>query len=189
MYTSLSQAGREAKMVQSLIPIWEEEFSRLGFQTAMEKFEDQKPLPGRVLKTLLHGQEYESVLSKLVAEGEQKGDWSDSSPAMSSEANDMAEDYSHVMQGRSNSPHLDKGFICERSRDIHEELIMFTQAANGKGPSPELQVSSSNGSLHAGEDIKMLATGDQGFSATEVLVDENVVRSQMEQSTELKVLA
>lgn len=186
MYTSLSQAGREAKMVQSLIPIWEEEFSRLGFQTAMEKFEDQKPLPGRVLKTLLHGQEYESVLSKLVAEGEQKGDWSDSSPAMSSEANDMAEDYSHVMQGRSNSPHLDKGFICERSRDIHEELIMCTQAANGKGPSPELQVSSSNGSLHAGEDIKMLATGDQGFSATEVLVDENVVRSQMEQSTELK---
>jgi len=37
------------------------------------------------------------------------------------------------------------------------------------------------------EDIRMLATGDQGFSATEVMVDENFVRSQMEQSMKLKL--
>jgi DNA polymerase zeta len=52
IYTSLSQAGQEVKMVQSLIPILEEEFSRSDFHTAMEKFEDQKPPPGRVLKIL-----------------------------------------------------------------------------------------------------------------------------------------
>lgn len=178
MYTSLSQAGSEVKMVQSLIPIWEEEFSRSGFQTAMEKFEDQKPPPWRVLKTLLHGHEHESVLSKLVAEGEQKADCSNSSPVMSSETKDMPEDYRCEMQERSNSPHLDKGLICERSRDMHEELIMCTQAANGEEPTPEIHVSSSTGLLHAGE--------DQGFNGTEVLVDENFVRSQLEKSTELK---
>jgi hypothetical protein len=90
------------------------------------------------------------------------------------------------MQERSSSPHLDKGHVCERSRDMHEELIMCTQAANNKDPTPELQVSSSNGLLHVEEDIRMLAAGDQGFSATEVQVDENLVRSQMEQSTKLK---
>ena len=36
----------------------------------MEKFENQKQPPRRVLKTLLHAQQYEFVLSKLVAEGE-----------------------------------------------------------------------------------------------------------------------
>lgn len=186
MYTSLSQAGPEVKMVQSLIPIWEEEFSRSGFQTFMEKFEDQKPPPWRVLKTLLHGHEYENVLSKLVAECEKKADCPNSSPVMSSETKDMPKNYRHEMQERSNSPHLDKGIICERSRDMHEELIMCTQAANGEEPTPEIHVSSSNGLLHAGEDIRMLAAGDQGFNVTEVLVDENFVRSQLEQSTELK---
>ncbi|KAL9379007.1 hypothetical protein Peur_027489 [Populus x canadensis] len=65
MYTSLSQARSDVKMVQSLIPIWEEEHERTGINEVTILPDPGKPLPGDVLKTLLHALEFERKLSEL----------------------------------------------------------------------------------------------------------------------------
>lgn len=65
MYTSLSQARSDVKMVQSLIPIWEEEHERTGINEVTILPDPGKPLPGDVLKTLLHALEFERKLSGL----------------------------------------------------------------------------------------------------------------------------
>ncbi|XP_043708383.1 DNA polymerase zeta catalytic subunit isoform X3 [Telopea speciosissima] len=65
VYSSLSQTHSEVKMVQSLIPIWEEEFERTGIcQTSMSP-DPSKPLPENVLRSLSHGLEFESTLLDL----------------------------------------------------------------------------------------------------------------------------
>ncbi|CAK7340718.1 unnamed protein product [Dovyalis caffra] len=65
MYTSLSQAHSDVKMVQSLIPIWEEEHERTGINEAATLPDPEKPFPGDVLRTLLHAFEFERKLSEL----------------------------------------------------------------------------------------------------------------------------
>ncbi|XP_073158485.1 DNA polymerase zeta catalytic subunit isoform X2 [Henckelia pumila] len=50
-YARLSQTHSDVKMVQSLIPIWEEEFERTGVPEAVPP-NSEKPLPRDVLKTL-----------------------------------------------------------------------------------------------------------------------------------------
>lgn len=57
-YSSLSQTGSDVKMVQSLVPIWEEEFERTGMHGASLLSEPGKPLPKDVLRTLSHGLEF-----------------------------------------------------------------------------------------------------------------------------------
>ncbi|CAI9102204.1 OLC1v1000436C1 [Oldenlandia corymbosa var. corymbosa] len=63
-YTSLSQTHSEMKMVQSLIPIWEE-LDRSGGQCLAVPPDPGKPLPQDVLRTLSHWLETEKFLSKL----------------------------------------------------------------------------------------------------------------------------
>ncbi|KZV47318.1 DNA polymerase zeta catalytic subunit-like [Dorcoceras hygrometricum] len=53
-YARLSQAHSDVKMVQSLIPIWEEEVERTGVPEVMLP-NSEKPLPQDVLKTLSYG--------------------------------------------------------------------------------------------------------------------------------------
>ncbi|KAM5561236.1 DNA polymerase zeta catalytic subunit [Rosa sericea] len=64
MYTSLSQTRSDVKMVQSLIPIWEE-FERNGIHEAAISSNPAKPLPEDVLKTLSLGPEFNEKLVKL----------------------------------------------------------------------------------------------------------------------------
>ncbi|KAJ0014338.1 hypothetical protein Pint_19855 [Pistacia integerrima] len=52
MYTSLSQTRSDVKMVQSLIPIWEEEYERTGMCEAAMPPDPCKPLAQDVLKIL-----------------------------------------------------------------------------------------------------------------------------------------
>lgn len=60
-YARLSQAHSDVKMVQSLIPIWEEELKRTGVHEGMpSNFE--KPLPQDVLKTLSYGIDFEKFM-------------------------------------------------------------------------------------------------------------------------------
>ncbi|CAI0551267.1 unnamed protein product [Linum tenue] len=54
LYTSLSQSGSEVKMVQSLIPIWEEEYERTGTDEVAMPPDPGKPLPRDVLNALSH---------------------------------------------------------------------------------------------------------------------------------------
>ncbi|CAL1407382.1 unnamed protein product [Linum trigynum] len=54
LYTSLSQSGSEVKMVQSLIPIWEEEYERTGTGEVAMPPDPGKPLPRDVLNALSH---------------------------------------------------------------------------------------------------------------------------------------
>ncbi|KAK9291641.1 hypothetical protein L1049_019590 [Liquidambar formosana] len=70
MYSSLSQTHSDVKMVQSLIPIWEEEYERTGMHEAAIPPDPGKPLPADVLKTLSHGLEFENKLVALCSEAE-----------------------------------------------------------------------------------------------------------------------
>ncbi|KAF9669963.1 hypothetical protein SADUNF_Sadunf13G0019200 [Salix dunnii] len=65
IYTSLSQVHSDVKMVQSLIPIWEEEHERTGTNKVTILPDPGKPLPGDVLKTMLHALEFERKKSEL----------------------------------------------------------------------------------------------------------------------------
>ncbi|XP_072974935.1 DNA polymerase zeta catalytic subunit isoform X1 [Typha angustifolia] len=67
MYTSLSQVTSETKMVQSLLPIWEE-FQRSGMQEAVKLPDISKPQPENVLRSFLHDLRYENALSELLPE-------------------------------------------------------------------------------------------------------------------------
>lgn len=56
-YSSLSQTGSDVKIVQSLIPIWEE-FEKAGMHGAASLSVPGKPLPEEVLRTLSDGVEF-----------------------------------------------------------------------------------------------------------------------------------
>ncbi|EXC54610.1 hypothetical protein L484_001285 [Morus notabilis] len=58
MYTSLSQTRTDVKMVQSLVPIWEEEYERTGMHELEIPSDPSKPLPEDVLRTLSLGPEF-----------------------------------------------------------------------------------------------------------------------------------
>ncbi|XP_020108239.1 DNA polymerase zeta catalytic subunit isoform X3 [Ananas comosus] len=69
IYTSLSQTTSDVKMVQSLIPIWEE-FERSGMQEAGKLPDLGKPQPRDVLRSFLCGIGYESALAELFSKEE-----------------------------------------------------------------------------------------------------------------------
>ncbi|WMV11977.1 hypothetical protein MTR67_005362 [Solanum verrucosum] len=64
-YMSLSQTCSQEKMVQSLIPIWEEEFARNGVHEVGLPPDPGKPLRDDVLRTLSHWIGYEEILMEL----------------------------------------------------------------------------------------------------------------------------
>ncbi|OVA15023.1 DNA-directed DNA polymerase [Macleaya cordata] len=70
LYSSLSQTRKEVKMVQSLIPIWEEEYERTGMHEAVISPDPSKPPPESVLQTFSHGHEFENALLHLCREAE-----------------------------------------------------------------------------------------------------------------------
>ncbi|XP_058083823.1 DNA polymerase zeta catalytic subunit isoform X2 [Magnolia sinica] len=65
MYTSLSQTRSEVKMVQSLVPIWEEEYERTGMHEMVKSPDCSKPTPENVLRTFSHGLEFKTALLDL----------------------------------------------------------------------------------------------------------------------------
>ncbi|KAJ9131444.1 hypothetical protein P3X46_035102 [Hevea brasiliensis] len=69
-YTSLSQTCSDMKMVQSLIPIWEEEYERSGLHEIAKPPDPGKPLAEDVLKTLLHDLEFERKLKEFYGKSE-----------------------------------------------------------------------------------------------------------------------
>ncbi|XP_078160009.1 recovery protein 3 isoform X2 [Carex rostrata] len=68
MYTSLSQTTLDVKMVQSLVPIWEE-FARSGLQGANLP-DAGKPNPETVLTSFMNNSEYDDIIAKLNIEKE-----------------------------------------------------------------------------------------------------------------------
>ncbi|KAL7205227.1 hypothetical protein ACSBR2_018208 [Camellia fascicularis] len=70
MYSSLSQTSSDVKMVQSLIPIWEEECERTGIHEEALLSDPGKPLPKDVLRTLSHGLEFDNKLMELCHEAD-----------------------------------------------------------------------------------------------------------------------
>ncbi|KAI3848221.1 hypothetical protein MKX03_003499 [Papaver bracteatum] len=61
LYSSMSQTRPDVKMVQSLIPIWEEEYERTGLHEAPISPDPSKPLPEHVLQTFSHGHKLETA--------------------------------------------------------------------------------------------------------------------------------
>ncbi|XP_010243556.1 PREDICTED: DNA polymerase zeta catalytic subunit [Nelumbo nucifera] len=70
LYSSLSQTRSEVKMVQSLIPIWEEEYERTGLHETVISPDPRKPLPEITLRVLSHGFEFESTFMDLCRKAE-----------------------------------------------------------------------------------------------------------------------
>ncbi|KAK8698089.1 hypothetical protein V6N13_114220 [Hibiscus sabdariffa] len=71
IYTSLSQTSSDVKMVQSLIPIWEEEYKRTGMHETVLLSDPDKPLPDDVLKALSHGLGFDDKLMELCCKVEE----------------------------------------------------------------------------------------------------------------------
>ncbi|WCJ33138.1 DNA polymerase zeta catalytic subunit [Euphorbia peplus] len=69
-YTSLSQTSSDVKMVQSLVPIWEEEYQRTGVREAAILPVHGKPLAGDFLRTLSHSLEFEKKLAEYCCKSE-----------------------------------------------------------------------------------------------------------------------
>ncbi|KAE9593684.1 hypothetical protein Lal_00036393 [Lupinus albus] len=70
IYSSLSQTCSDVKMVQSLVPIWEEQQKRSGIHEATMPPDPGKPLPEDVMK-LLHGSlDFEQKFLELCSEAE-----------------------------------------------------------------------------------------------------------------------
>ncbi|XAR52606.1 DNA-directed DNA polymerase [Bertholletia excelsa] len=70
IYSSLSQTRKDVKMVQSLIPIWEEEYQRSGMNEVALLSDPGKPPPEDVLRTLTCGLGFETVLMELYNKAE-----------------------------------------------------------------------------------------------------------------------
>ncbi|KAI4349976.1 hypothetical protein L6164_010509 [Bauhinia variegata] len=68
MYTSLSQTRSDVKMVQSLVPIWEEQLERIGIFEANISPDPGKPLPDEVLKSLSMGLDFEKIIFEFCSE-------------------------------------------------------------------------------------------------------------------------
>ncbi|XP_078436093.1 recovery protein 3 isoform X2 [Wolffia australiana] len=72
IYTSFSQTSPSAKMVQSLVPIWEEELERSGLQEYITSPDLCKPSPESVLGSMWDGCQYENTLSDIFSDAEKK---------------------------------------------------------------------------------------------------------------------
>ncbi|KAJ1380912.1 Ribonuclease H-like superfamily [Sesbania bispinosa] len=70
MYSSLSQTCSDVNMVQSLVPIWEEQQKRAGIREATMPSDPGKPLPEDVMKLLSVGLDFEKKLIELCSEAE-----------------------------------------------------------------------------------------------------------------------
>ncbi|KAF9605350.1 hypothetical protein IFM89_016485 [Coptis chinensis] len=70
MYSPLSQTCSDVKMVQSLVPMWQEEYERTGVHEEVIHSDPSKPLPENVLKTLSHGPEFEDALLYICSKAE-----------------------------------------------------------------------------------------------------------------------
>ncbi|KAK2640409.1 hypothetical protein Ddye_028204 [Dipteronia dyeriana] len=129
MYTSLSQAPTDVKMVQSLLPIWEEEYERTGMREAAMPPDPVKPLPQDVLKILSLGMKFENVLAELCHEGEE---------TISSFENDVKD-----LKSMTDPEHLsflkEKNIIASLSPQglLHGEEI-GTASSQGKDVCPKL---------------------------------------------------
>ncbi|KAF8038551.1 hypothetical protein BT93_B1173 [Corymbia citriodora subsp. variegata] len=124
-HTSLSQARTDVKMVQSLVPIWEEEFERSGMHEAALPPDPGKPPPEDVLKDLSHGLDLEHKLLELCS-----GVASSSAPVQSMRLPSLIT--APLDDGNSNEVALAES-SCAR-RDLL--LRLEGQAVNGSPSSP-----------------------------------------------------
>ncbi|XP_042477293.1 DNA polymerase zeta catalytic subunit-like isoform X2 [Macadamia integrifolia] len=136
VYSSLSQTRSEVKMVQSLIPIWEEEFERTGMcQTSMSP-DPSKPLPENVLRTLSHGLEFENTLLDLCEKAENLGQdiLLEESEKFVQSIKSLAEVGNAVESLDQTSPNNSKkeSSKCEKDGDTTVGLAQISQGSTSK---------------------------------------------------------
>ncbi|KAI0510395.1 hypothetical protein KFK09_010996 [Dendrobium nobile] len=68
IYTSLSQTSFDVRMVQSLVPIWEEEYERSGIHEATKLDDPKRPRADQVLRSFMDGLNYDKPLHELCLE-------------------------------------------------------------------------------------------------------------------------
>ncbi|KAK7284351.1 hypothetical protein RJT34_19096 [Clitoria ternatea] len=70
MYSTLSQTCSDVNMVQSLVPIWEEQHKQTGIHVSTMISDPDKPLPEDVMKLLSVGLDFKKKLVELCGEAE-----------------------------------------------------------------------------------------------------------------------
>ncbi|KAL2345686.1 hypothetical protein Fmac_006971 [Flemingia macrophylla] len=70
MYSPLSQTCSDVNMVQSLVPIWEEQQKRTGIQDTTTPYDPSKPLPEDVMKLFSVGLDFAKKIIELCSEAE-----------------------------------------------------------------------------------------------------------------------
>ncbi|PIA61591.1 hypothetical protein AQUCO_00300837v1 [Aquilegia coerulea] len=136
MYSSLSQTRSDVRMVQSLVPIWQEEYERTGMHEAVAYSEPSKPLPENVLKMLSHGPEYEDALMDMCRVAENQ----------SSSQNTPTEEAERFLQSIRSL--VDVGSLCDSREHVdpqcsNEDSFQCSEERNRSG-SGSLQGSLSN---------------------------------------------
>ncbi|XP_021898705.1 DNA polymerase zeta catalytic subunit-like [Carica papaya] len=123
MYNSLSQTGSDVKMVQSLIPIWEEEYERSGMHEPTVPPESGKPLPGDVLKTLSLDLGFENKFAELCNEAEEilTLSQSDEKPVQSMASSADEENFSALAHVNPDNTNL-QVLHCSREKNILRSL-------------------------------------------------------------------
>ncbi|XP_042518598.1 DNA polymerase zeta catalytic subunit [Macadamia integrifolia] len=119
-----------------LIPIWEEEFERTGMcQTSMSP-DPSKPLPENVLRTLLHGLEFENTLLDLCEKAENLGQdiLLEESEKFVQSIKSLAEVGNAVESLDQTSPNNSKkeSSKCEKDGDTTVGLAQISQGSTSK---------------------------------------------------------
>ncbi|XP_073113931.1 DNA polymerase zeta catalytic subunit isoform X4 [Elaeis guineensis] len=181
MYTSLSQTKSDVKMVQSLIPIWEEEYERSGPQEAVNFADASKPHPEDVLKGFLLGLEHENALSNLFLEAQKSFPLNISAVKEDKRLeeyitsfSDIAKTLTPIEHQRLSSPcsgplkhsekKNDKGMSSsEPSSQKNEDTLPYAENCEFHELTPTVIRSSSSSQMIASEDLKSLDTEALGL--------------------------
>ncbi|KAL5783696.1 hypothetical protein ACOSP7_008725 [Xanthoceras sorbifolium] len=178
MYTSLSQAPTDVKMVQSLIPIWEEEYERTGMHDKAMPLDPGKPLPQDVLNTLSLGLKFENVLAELCHKGEE---------TISSFKNDVK-----VLKSIIDPEHLScvegKNIIASLSpQGLERREEIGTTPSQGKDACPQFEMATEIEALGL---LKWLATSQaaEDLNSDDELLHETILSPLLPETTIDKVL-
>ncbi|GAV63152.1 LOW QUALITY PROTEIN: DNA_pol_B domain-containing protein/DNA_pol_B_exo1 domain-containing protein/zf-C4pol domain-containing protein, partial [Cephalotus follicularis] len=147
MYKSLSQTCSDVKMVQSLIPIWEEEYERTGVCEVVQLPDPGKPLPDDVLKSLSLGLEFQNKLIGLCTEAEDKSsyEWEIGATAYEEEI------FATASEGKVSHPKLLS--VGEQSAEMMGILEQKAAAAEALGLLRWLATSETAEDINSDDDI------------------------------------
>ncbi|XVF06076.1 hypothetical protein REPUB_Repub06bG0017200 [Reevesia pubescens] len=167
IYTSLSQTCSDVKMVQSLIPIWEEEYERTGMHETALPSEPDKPLSEDVLKALSLGLGFENKLMELCSKVEETLSCnelgSEHSVMPSADEENLVGDVAptHINSKHTVPCEKEMNAASAEEKDVHPELLCVDEIESSELPTSDPKATDTEAlgllrwlaTSHAAEDI------------------------------------